>query len=310
MRRDRSHGRMTFALAAAALVLLCVAPSRAAEPDPATTEAKAAYDRGAAAYERGDMATAARELARADALLPNPVALASALRAALEGDEPVLGMELAARASTRSEETSVAELVRAARARFGSRVGKLRVICPGPCRVAVDGAPFEANEERFVRAGPHVVAIEQGTTREEIRADVPAGAAVTATPKPPAEATKAADRSGGLSPVWFFVGLGATAVSGAVLTASSLQTKGLHDDFVARGCPGPAAPRDCRGIASDGEGAQLRTNVLVGVTAVLGAATITLGALSLGRRDAPTAAQLSFETLPGGGVAKVSVSLP
>ncbi|MDI1452178.1 hypothetical protein QHF85_49515, partial [Polyangium sp. 6x1] len=85
MRRDRSHGRMTFAFAAAALVLLCAAPSRAAEP--AATEAKAAYDRGAAAYERGDMATAARELARADALAPNPVALASALRAAIEGDD-------------------------------------------------------------------------------------------------------------------------------------------------------------------------------------------------------------------------------
>lgn len=310
MRRDGSHGRMTLALAGALILLLGVAPSGAAEPSPAAAEAKAAYDRGAAAYERGDMATAARELARADALVPNPVALASALRAAIEGDEPVLGMELAARVDPRTEDTALAELARTAKARFGARVGKLHVVCPGACRVSVDGAPVEPNDPFLVRAGAHVVVIEQGAAREEIRTEVAAGAAVTIAPKNPGKTPNDEARRGGLSPVWFFVGLGATVVSGAALTASGVQTRGLHDDFVARGCPGPAAPGDCAGMANEGQGAQIRTNVLVGVTALLGGATIALGALSFGGRDAPAAARLSFETLPGGGVARVSVPLP
>ncbi|MDI1451613.1 hypothetical protein, partial [Polyangium sp. 6x1] len=255
-------------------------------------------------------ATAARELARADALAPNPVALASALRAAIEGDDAVLGMELAARATARGDEAGLGELARTARARFGARVGKLRVVCPGPCRVAVDGEPFQANEERFVRTGPYVVVIEQGAAREEIRTEVSVGASLTVTPKNPVDPSKTTERSRGVSPVWFFVGLGATVVSGAVLTASGLQTRGLHDDFVARGCPGPAAPNDCLGRASDGQGAEVRTNVLVGLTAVFGLATIPLGLFAFGGRDEPAAARLSFETQPGGGVAKVSVSLP
>ncbi|MDI1477674.1 hypothetical protein [Polyangium sp. y55x31] len=309
MRRERSHGRISFALAGAALVLLCVATRDAAASD-AATEAKAAYDRGATAYERGDMTTAARELARADALMPNPVALASALRAAIEGDEPVLGMELATRASARGDDAALVDLARTARARFGARVGKLRVVCPGACRVSVDGAAFEANEERFVRAGVHVVVIEQGAAREEIPTEVSAGASLTVTPKRPPDTQKITNGSRRRSPVWFFVGLGATVASGAALTASGLQTKGLHDDFVARGCPGPAAPSDCRGIAGDGEGAQVRTNVFVGLTAVFGLATIPLGLFSFGGDDEPASARLSFETQPGGGVAKVSVSLP
>jgi len=276
-----------------------------AEDGRTDDEAMAAYDRGATAYERGDVATAAVELARADALSPNPVALESALRAALEANAPDIGMELAARAKERGAGGDIATLAREATKRFEGRVGTLRVTCPDKaCRVSLDGAAFAANEDRFVRVGKHIVWIERGGSRQEIATDVAAGARVTVGPS-----ASPGDPPGRSSRVWFFVGLGATALGGVAITASGLRTRSIHEDFVTRGCPGSSSPSGCADLANEGQSAQTLTNALVGVTAALGAATIVAGALTLGSRD-DSAPRLSLETGGGKALARITVPLP
>ncbi len=101
---------------------LLVAPAAAdpAPPGAAADRARAreAYDRGAAAHQRGDEATAARELALADAILPNPVTLQAALEAALAADDGALAITLCERAQRAPLDGPLAELVQRARARF------------------------------------------------------------------------------------------------------------------------------------------------------------------------------------------------
>jgi hypothetical protein len=72
--------------------------------------------------------------------------------------------------------------------------------------------------------------------------------------------------------VWFLVGLGATAAAGGITIASGVDAAGRHSTFVNE-CQSTPAP-SCHQDAIDGQSAQTRTNVLIGVTAVLGAATV------------------------------------
>jgi hypothetical protein len=73
-------------------------------------KARAAYARATEANERGDYVGAARELALADELAPNPVTLKAALEATLDADAAVLGMELVARADKRGESDEIADV--------------------------------------------------------------------------------------------------------------------------------------------------------------------------------------------------------
>jgi hypothetical protein len=83
---------------------------------------------------------------------------------------------------------------------------------------------------------------------------------------------------GGISPGFFFAGAGLTALAGTGLILSALDTRRIHGQFELYGCESSPAP-PCAGLADDGQAAQTRTNVLVGVTAALGVATVALGFL-------------------------------
>ena len=79
-----------------------------------------------------------------------------------------------------------------------------------------------------------------------------------------------------MPPLVFFVGAGATAVLGGVTIWSGIDTVNN---------PGKAAVRaDCVGQGTscseyqDGRNKQLRTNILIGATSVVGAATAVIGA--------------------------------
>src|SRR5438105_8056926 len=131
---------------AIALVLaLAASASTARAATPEELRAREAYDRGTAAYDRGDYATAARELAAADALAPNPVALQAALDAALRADDPVVGMVLLERSTRFTPDGALAEMIRTARARFAHRTAFVHVACgSAPCVCSIDGATVDA----------------------------------------------------------------------------------------------------------------------------------------------------------------------
>jgi len=307
---------------------LLVAPAVAgADPTagPATdaarerARAREAYDRGAAAHQRGDHATEARELARADAILPNAVTLQAALDAAVEADDPVLGITLCDRAQRAPLEGSLAAVVQRARARFGGRVGRVRVDCEGTsaCAVTLDGSAVDAGLAIVVPVGSHVVSVTRAGQVEQRTLEVePDGTAhpvfterggAHAMDLPPLAPTAAAPAPGP-SPAWFVAALGATVIAAGVTVGLALDTSSQHAGFVAAGCPGPAHA-DCSALASDGLAAQLRTNALIGVTAALGAATVVAGVLTFRVRGAAGVERASL-SFGAGRSAMLRVPLP
>src|SRR5262245_55502094 len=110
----RGCRRFVSLVAVSLLVMAGAGRSEAGSPSP-NTEAHAAYERGAAAFDRGDYPTAAKELARADALFPNVVALTTAIKAAILADDPALAMELADRTESRPVEATLSAVTQSAR---------------------------------------------------------------------------------------------------------------------------------------------------------------------------------------------------
>jgi hypothetical protein len=271
------------------------APSLAQTP-PMGADAHDAYARGTSAYRRGDYATAAREYAAADALAPNPIALQAAIDATVLGDDPVFGTTLLDRARGEPRTDALLTTMLTAEHKFAHRVGRIRLQCPSaPCLGAIDGAAAVAGEALVVRVGSHAVTLEAaGTLVQRVVTVAPdetivvgpdfAPSPLTPAPSPslppspslsrphPPPVAPAPAPHGGLSPLWLYVGLGATAVAGAFTIGSGIDTANQHASF-QRTCVTNAAP-GCDGLASDGRSAQERTNILIAVTAGLGAATL------------------------------------
>jgi hypothetical protein len=130
-------------------------------------------------------------------------------------------------------------------------------------------------------AGPKPVASVEPSSTTPVSSSEPAGGA-----SPPEDGTAAvapADDSAiepwqGLSPAWFFVGLGTTAVLGAVTVWSGVDTvSNPGEDAVRTGCVGLGT--DCPEY-QEGLDKETRTNALIGVTASVAGITALLGLLT------------------------------
>lgn len=291
-------------LPVALVALACLAWSAGARADGPSTDAQAhsAYERGTAAFKRGDYPTAAREYAAADSLAPNPVALQAAIDAAVLADDPVLGAALLERASESARTDGLRASMTTAERKFAHRTGRLLLACPAPpCLGAIDGAATPPGVAIVVRVGSHTVTLEASgtvTTRvvtigadETITVSSPTGLVSAAPPPPatpappapappvvpppvlppPAPAPPARRVDHGLSPVWFWVSAGATVLAGGVTIGSGIDTEQRHATYVSD-CQ--KSPTKCSQLSTEGQSAQTRTNVLIGVTAALGAATL------------------------------------
>lgn len=292
--------RPSYALTLVGAVLLGASPVYA-DAEDVRPLAAAAYARGARAYNLGQYATAARELAAADALAPNPVVLRTALRAATRADDAVLAMTLVERAEHRGETGAVATTARETRARFGGRVGMLTLACPAheTCHAIVDGEPM--SDDRWVSPGSHSVEWESdgqiahetvqvaagerravappapSSAHEEPPPVAPVGAEPPeksstdepplSAPSPSVESAQPSRPSRPLSPVFFWAGLGATAIVGGVTVVSAIDTANKHLAF----------EENQNASADSGRAAQVRTNVLVGVTAATALVTAAIG---------------------------------
>jgi hypothetical protein len=76
------------------------------------------------------------------------------------------------------------------------------------------------------------------------------------------------------SPAWFWLAAGATVVAGGVTVAAAVDTSSRHAAFERTCGANPAST--CSSLRSDGISAQTRTNVLLGVTGALAAATLVV----------------------------------
>jgi len=276
-----------------------------ADPPSTHTRAREAYDRGTLAYQHGDYARAGAEFAQADSLEPSAVSLQAGLDSALLADDPVLGATLLARVDARGSDPALSRMAANARTRFAHRTGQIRFEChpQQPCLVAVDGAGVDASTPHFVLPGSHMVALQTGSRTEEHMVDVKADQAATvalAGVEPPSGGGAGAgdtDREApGVTPVWFFVGVGLTAALGAATVFSLADTVSKHNEFISRGCPSVSS-NDCLQLGDSGSAAQLRTDVLLGATAAAGAATVILGVFFV--RWHPAGARTSLGVGPG-----------
>lgn len=300
-------------LRALSLALLVAATSVTGSPlafadDEADTKAAhEAYERGARAFGQGSYAVAATEFARADELGPTPAALEMALKASILAEDPVLAMTLVDRAAARPANASVAAQVARAKDRFSDKVARLSITCPAPCSAKVGAEPAALGVARYYRAGNYVIEITAGGPPELFAVQLPAGADVQWKPPPkappvdtsaPATPSSSASASAivtasarpsaaplapppqALSPAWFAVGLGVTAVAGGLAIGFGVDTLSKHDAFLLQ--------RSDAG-ASAGLDAQLRTNVFFGVTAATAVATAVLGYLVFRTPASPAA---------------------
>lgn len=314
-------------LLVAAGVLGFPAGNALAQPADATQldRARAAYDRGVRAHAAHDEVAAARAFAEADGLAPQPASLEAALEAAMHADDALLGAELVDRAEGRGGDPGVARTLAVARKRFAGRTGKVRVDCRAEarCVAAVDGSPADARRLIYVMAGPHAVVVHRGDERVEELVEVKADATVvvggvSVAPLPsasrsdkPSTATSTSEHAK-LPPIWFFVGVGVTAVfaGGTVISGVDAVTK--HDRFKGNGCgvDGTGArPADCDQRGHDGASAQLRTNVLLGTTVLLAAATAAVGIFAV-RWSNGTRASLTLGTQRSAALAGFELVTP
>jgi hypothetical protein len=285
-----------------AITAIDAVDARDARADEATLDAaRQAYDRGAAAYDAADYPKAASELARADELFANDVAIELAIKAAMKSDDARTAITLAARAERRTRSGTLGAAAVAARTKMAGRTGTVNVICPGRtwCVAKLDGKDLPPSEPYVVLVGQHKVVIEGGEAPREsydVRVDPDAAIVIRALPPPvagvgpkrPAEEgpARAADRApsespsrnSGISPTWFWVGVGLTAALGGAAIASALDTQSKHDDF--RASPSPE-------LQQAGLDAQLRTNLLAGGAGFAAVASAVVGVFFVGWSSPP-----------------------
>lgn len=279
-------------------VILALLPARTADADELELRkaARTAYDKAVQAHEQGDFAEAARQFAHADRLFPNDSVLKDALGEALRADAGVFGLMLVARAARSPNNAELQATAAKAREAFRGRAGRIEVDCPERCAVEIDGHSPEPDAERWLAVGPHVVVLTTSAYanhHDEHRIEVlplettrvqfvppPPLAVVASSPSPsplrapaPAPAPAAPRAEGGISPAWFWLGAGLTVALGGATTLSALDVSSRRRDFADRGCSRVGSDA-CDADASDGRGAVTRTNVLLGATALLGAATV------------------------------------
>ena len=240
----------------------------------AWADASVVYEQGKVALAQGDHAKAALYFSRADELEPHPAALEAALLAVLLSDEPALGMELATRTTRDGSSDKLRELADRARAKFKDDAGRIVVRCDA-CDATIDGAPVARGVARWVDKGVHAVEMVRGRARQSSAVDVPAGEVITVTFDPqsvispePNGSDETVPSSDGISPLWFVVGLSMTAAAGTATIISFIDTAAIHSDF--EGNPSQK-------LADDGDAAQTRTQVLLGISGALAVTTIVLG---------------------------------
>lgn len=287
-----------------------------------------AYDRGSSAYLARNYDQAARYFEMADRLAPSAAALTQAVRAHERAGNALDAANLALRLqATHGDDRAARRTAERVLSEAAPRFLRIDVDCDG-CSVLVDrgvvdhpsffvepdvehtvtahfetgdvdrtvrGAAGERRELRFEAPEPP----EPGPVAEPTRDPDAAMPAPAPGPREPPR-----DGGGGLSPAWFAVaGIATVALAGAA-TWSGLDAIAGVDEYEAN----PTQDR-----LEEGQSKELRTNVLIGVTAGAAALTLVLALLTDwgGSSDQePPTASAAVGVLPGGAAAVIQGALP
>lgn len=293
----------------AASCLLCSAVLSAAAQAPAADDpeklraAAEAFDTGTNAFKQGRFEQAAVYFENAFRDAPRPEPLRMAIKARREAGHLARAATLCARADALyGDDPDTRKLTSKVLEEIGPSLFQLKVQCEPSCTLILDdrlvGDQPSASQVLYAEPGTHKIAAGwRGAPAESkvfvataggssvigfVAAHEPAPVIhIQAGAQPSADGQPAApahEPPHGLSPVFFLVGAGATAVLGAVTIWSGLDTRSNPGpDTVRRNCVGLGAdcPEYQEGIAKE-----RRTNTLLIGTAALGVASGVIALLT------------------------------
>jgi len=271
------------------LALGVVAPPRPLLAQPAATDketkkkAAARFKEGEALFQKHAYAEAAAAFEDAYTIAPHPAVMLNAINAWSLAGQPARAATLSAKLiSEGGTDEKSREEARSKMADLRGKVGRLEIRGAQTKKLTVDGKSA-AMGEVFVDPGDHLLEAEVDGQKVQRRVTVVAGSSEqilldapskptaptpTATAAPTAAPTStAAEGEGkkGLPPTVVYVGGALTLVAGGITTWSGLDTLKAKDEFNKN----RTDPNKEAGLAK-----QNRTNVLIGVTAVMGLATV------------------------------------
>jgi hypothetical protein len=278
-----------------------------------------AYNRGSAAYLAEDWPEAARWFEMAHRLAPAAPALVQAVRAhRLAGNElraATLSLRLLTSYPNAEPARATAREVLEA---YASQFFRVDVVCE-ECTLELDGAVLEhtsffvtPDEPHTIRASFPTGEVEEqisggaGEQRElpfdapppTVAGDLTAEADPVTSPPPTTTRHEGDDgqESSGLSPVFFIASAALTVGAGAVLVWSGLDALAGVDEYEMN----PTAE-----ALAAGQSKELRTNVMIGVTAGLAATTLVFAIFTdwSGGDESDEATAWSIGPTPGGAAA-------
>lgn len=284
-------------------------PPPAADPVPSTAAAAEAYDRGSAFYLNGDYARAARWFETAYRLAPAAPALIQALRAQMRTGHAIRAANLALRLrGLHGDDPDARALAGEVIAENGSDFVELEVVGCDDCQLEIEGRVWSYRAAYLSPSTDHDVLVIRGESRQRHVVRGQPGQRIELGPpregasdsREPASPPPARPGSDGLSPWIFGVSLGLTVASVAILIWSGVDTLAGVDAFNAM--PTPEA-------FEEGQAKELRTNVLVGITAGLAVLTVLFAVLADWDGDPPTTsttAGVFFDGASGGAWLRTS----
>jgi phosphotransferase system HPr-like phosphotransfer protein len=303
-------------LATLAVILVSSAPAIGQEAQPSAERIKAAaeeFDRGRRAYLARDYEQAAGHFENAFRDAPSKETLRLAIRARRDAKQHARAATLAAVAQDRfAADPQTAQLAKEVLAESARDLAELAIECAAPCTIAADGRVVsQADGVRhriFVEPGAHDlgVSFQQGaSTTRHLEAkkgtSTPLAFEPPPAPKPPPEAPKPPPETAPpvatkpLGPAVFFVAGGLTVALGAATVVSGIATESdPGPDAVRRECAGKG--ESCA-LYQEGQDAETRTNVLLGVA--IGAAVVT-GVIGLFFTQWSTPGRHGLRLGPGG----------
>jgi hypothetical protein len=268
----------------------------AQEPQPAPdriTSAAEEYDRGRRAFIAKDYEQAAVHFESAYRDAPRAESLRLAIRARKEAKQLARAATLSAIAQQKySSDAPTAQLATQVLDEAAPTLAEYTVKCtPSECGVTADGrvvSQSEALEQRiFLDPGPHDLGIsfksgalaKHVDSKKGVKETLSFEAPATTAPPPPPPPPRPTDTAPPppppskkpFGPLVFFIAGGVTVAAGAATIVSGIDTvNNPGTDAVRQQCAGKD---DSCPAYKDGRSAQLRTNILLGVT--IGAAVVT-----------------------------------
>ncbi len=296
-RTTKTVHRLLAALTIAMLAFTGVPSAHAQAPGADQRQAAAnAFDRGTSAYLSEDFAAAARWFEMANNLAPAAPALLQAIRAHRRAGNPLRALNLSVR--LRADFADIEAAVTEANTiidELGPQYAHFEVECDAECTLELEGAVVrrtffaEPGESHQLRAtfetGERAQRVE-GTAGTSTPVQFTAPDAPIVVPDNPIDLTTPVEEdegSGGISKGFFITSLVLTAGAGAALVWSGLDTLDARDEYemvaAQERATGAGYPRSSV-LLSEGQDKETRTNILIGVTAGLGALTILTAALT------------------------------